>query len=95
MVSTSMETPRTSESRDELLPRGVALVTGVGEECDRGLPLPLGGLDVLDEAVQVPDQRLEDPPEAGVGGAGQAGADDLGRSLLGEELSQARPHSVG
>jgi hypothetical protein len=50
--------------QDELLPRAVALVAGGGEKRDRLRPLALGELDILDERVQVPNQRPQDLPAA-------------------------------
>jgi hypothetical protein len=72
--------------QNELLPYVVALVPGRGEEGDRGVPFLLGQLDVLDEGVQVMDERPEHLPQAGVRRAGHARGHDVSRAFLAEQL---------
>ena len=70
--------PEDVGQQDELLPHVVAHLAGAGEERDRGAPLLLGQLHVLDECMQVVDQRGQHLPEPRVRGTGEAGGDHLG-----------------
>src|SRR4051812_17665177 len=78
--------------QDELLPHLVAHVPGAGEEVDREAPLLLGQLHLLDERVQMLDQRGQHPPQPRIRRAGEAGGHHLRRPLLGEQLPAA--HAV-
>jgi len=59
--------------QDEFLPLVAAHLAGFGQDFDRLEPFGLGQLDLLDEVVQVLDQRQHDPPQPGVGRRREAG----------------------
>src|SRR4051812_44744921 len=86
IVSTSIKIPRTSESRMNSCRTSLLICPGAGEEVDRDPPLLLGQLHVLDEGVQVVDQRGHHLLQPRARSVLEAGGDDLGRPLLAEQL---------
>jgi hypothetical protein len=75
--------PEHVRGQDELLPLGRAQLPGAREPVDRGCPFRLGRLDVADEPVQMPDQRLHDLPQTRVGDILPALERDVGEIVLG------------
>ena len=64
----------------------------LGEESDGGLPLGCARADLAHEAVQVRDEALQDLPQPGVGGVGEAVDHGGGRGVFGEvhRVAQSR-----
>ena len=71
--------------QDELLPHVVTALAGGGEEGDRLLPFLPGQPGLLDDGVQMRDERCQHLPQAGRGG-GETGRHHLRGALLGEEF---------